>query len=1425
MDRTTSLLGELARRGVRVGVDGGKLQIQAPRGALSEELREALAAQREEILTRLGSAEGNVARTEAAASFTTLKPQRESDSKRFPLADLQLGFYIANDPYMELHVQPHYYLEFDRDALDPVAYFAAWNQTLRRHRREIAMVDGELELALIADEPALEVRVLDLRDAGAETVASELARVRREMARAELPLESWPWLDLRVTIWREGESDEKSERARIHYNHNNFFIDGFGSNLLLDEVERHFANPALDEPPLELSYRDAVLGLEALATSAAGEAARRYWFDRLPHLPPPPSLPSQSGFDRRCRSWLERRAGHLARDRWERFKERANTFGLTPSNAVIAAYAQVLATWSNSDHFILSQMATRRFAELHPDLRRMLGNFASLYPLEIVWSGALDFATNARRLQDQVLADVEHLEFGGMRVLQELNRRSGSFGTAPSPFVVGSGLFIKGYRKANFAVLETSQTLLDHQFFELADGSYFYVWDLIEGYFPDGVVDAMWHAFTRLLERLIDDESTWQASQFDLLSECDLAVRRARNQTFAAVPARRLETSLEEAAMAHPERMVFCGAGERLNARELATWSANVAAKLSELGVGRGDVVPVLLEREASTLAAVYAILSLGAAYVPIDPKVPNERLSLLLSDLGARVVVTRERHRAALIEAAAAESADLAVVAVERADATPWTRFAVSEHPTTDLAYVIYTSGSTGRPKGVMIDHRGAWNTIWDINRRFAISPNDRILGVSAFNFDLSVYDLFGSVAAGASLSFPAPEAALDPTAWLDLALAHEITIWNSVPALLSLLVEAAERRGVVLPALRVVLLSGDKIPLDLPAGIRRVAPNAEISSLGGATEASIWSIYYPVGSIDPSWATIPYGYPLANQTWEVLDRDGRPCPTWVAGELAIGGDGLAQGYWRDPEKTAARFFVDPASGKRLYRTGDLGRYLPNGALEWLGRVDFQVKIQGHRIELGEIESALLDHRTVRQAAVGVHTSRSTGQRRLVGFVAVADGAALDGLDLAAFLATKLPAYMVPTTWRALEQLPLTANGKVDRRALLDVAIDEADEEDGARSASLKPVPPANDTERLLLAIWQRVLSRGSDDGPTWSAREFGVTDDFFALGGQSFDAIRIFAQIKEQLGARFTLADLWRERTIRALAARLDSSTGARATDESFELVAMDTAGEGEPLVMVHPAGGSVLGYLQLGKALDRPLSAIQASTAEGDASRTDLAVLAARYADAVLAALAPTTPTTPTFALGGWSTGAVIAFAMAAHLEAQGQSPSHLFLLDGPTPRVHDDLSDERLLAWFLDDLALDLPLERLAGERFFGLAPSAQLRRAAELLSVDRAVLDLESLTPNLRVFRDLVAATSRYQPPTIDVDLTVVRVEHDVVTEFASHPDRDRPDWGWGRFTRGQVRTLCVAGTHHTFLMAGVIEGWSAALCAARERAQ
>lgn len=377
---------------------------------------------------------------------------------------------------------------------------------------------------------------------------------------------------------------------------------------------------------------------------------------------------------------------------------------------------------------------------------------------------------------------------------------------------------------------------------------------------------------------------------------------------------------------------------------------------VEEHGNKKEETVAVFMEKGWEQVVAVYGILFAGAAYLPIDIHNPRERVEKILRDSGTRIILVQ--NQAYDQDTEWLHEWDCISVSGLKTDS----EYKAQENKAGDLAYVIYTSGTTGMPKGVMITHHNAVNTILDINARYQITEQDTAFGISNLHFDLSVYDVFGVLGAGGKLVLPDPEYGKDPAHWIHWLNHENITVWNSVPAFVEMLAEYEEyQRQVTSQSLRLVMMSGDWVPVSLPGRIRNLFQNVEIVALGGATEGSIWSNHFEIPEIVPEdWKSIPYGKPLANQKYYVLDQNMEDCPDWVPGTLYIAGDGVAQGYLNDNEKTEEKFVVLDRTGERLYCTGDMGRYWNEGNIEFLGRLDNQVKINGYRVELGEIEAAL---------------------------------------------------------------------------------------------------------------------------------------------------------------------------------------------------------------------------------------------------------------------------------------------------------------------------------------------------------------------------------------------------------------------------------------------------------------------------------
>jgi amino acid adenylation domain-containing protein len=500
-------------------------------------------------------------------------------------------------------------------------------------------------------------------------------------------------------------------------------------------------------------------------------------------------------------------------------------------------------------------------------------------------------------------------------------------------------------------------------------------------------------------------------------------------------------------------------------------------------------------------VVGVLGILKAGGAYVPLDPSYPRERLEYMMHDCAPVAVVTQRAVEDLLpaLSLPVLRLDDEAALAAQ-----PLHNAAAREHGlrSSHLAYVIYTSGSTGMPKGVVVTHQPVINLFEWITKRFHIGPHDTLLFTTSLCFDLSVFDIFGMLAVGGCVRVASRQDISEPQRLIKLLFEEGITFWDSAPAVCQQLVPylaAVDVPNPVLP-LRLAFFSGDWIPLDLPDALRRVFPQCQVISLGGATEATVWSNFYPVDAIAAGWKSIPYGKPIQNARYYILDDHLHPVPLGVAGDLYIAGDCLASGYFNKPELTASRFINDPFGARdddRMYKTGDRARWMTDGNMEFLGRSDFQVKIRGFRIELGEIEAQLVAQAGVREGVV-IAREDTPGDKRLVAYVIGNGQVELSAAQLRQHLSSVLPEYMVPSAFVTMDEFPLTPNGKLDRQNL--------PVPDRAAVIVREYEPPEGDVEQAIAGIWQDLLH----------IDRVGRHDNFFELGGHSLMVVSLVERLR---------------------------------------------------------------------------------------------------------------------------------------------------------------------------------------------------------------------------------------------------------------------------------------------------------------------
>lgn len=947
------------------------------------------------------------------------------------------------------------------------------------------------------------------------------------MEQQVLDVTSWPLFDVRAV-----RRDDGHTAFGVGFDY--VVLDALSIMTIFTELSALYADPGLELPELGLSFRDYLLA--GRTDPAARARDEEYWLTAIEELPAAPALPMAVDPEHIDRPRFVRDEFWLGPETWARLRARTAEEGLTASTVVAAAFAEVLAAWSAESSLTLNLTVFDR-REVHPQVGQVVGDFTSLLLLGHHSHPEGSWADTVRRLQGQVWEGIGHNNVSTTWVLQQLARRTGG-GQMLMPVVFTSTLGVSadfkdltfGFGQLRRGLSQSPQVALDCQVVE-RDGGLAVNWDHVEGLYSPQVVPAALDAMRRLLTELADHDWSRPAPPIGL-PEAQAKVRSEVNDTAVARPARTLHQPVLDLARRSPGAVaVRSASGAVLTYAELAERALRVAGHLLALGASPGDPVVVSLPKGPGQVAAVLGVLAAGCCYVPVGVGQPAGRRNRIVRSAGARLALTGP---------GAGEGWDetLRLVPVDEALGAEPVAEPVPVDPA-QIAYVIYTSGSTGEPKGVEITHAAAANTIDDVNARYGVGPGDVALQVSALDFDLSVYDLFGLLGVGGTVVTLTEDIRREATAWARLAAEHGVTVWNTVPTLLDMLLVACES-GTGLPRLRVAIVSGDWVGLDLPDRLRAAAPDALLVAMGGATEASIWSNAFDVETVDPAWVSIPYGYPLANQYFRVVDEHGRDRPDFVPGELWIGGAGVALGYRGDPERTAAGFVV--ADGATWYRTGDLGRYHPSGALEFLGRRDHQVKVRGHRIELGEIETRLRELPGVASAVVWVDSS--AGARRLAAVVTPAPGtgSAPTETGLLAALAGHLPVHMLPEHLTVVDRLPLNANAKVDRAAV-------ARTYGPSRSTGTAPADdqPRGGTEHAVAEVWAALLE----------APGVGRSANFFGLGGDSLTATRAIQQFSQRFGVELSLRQLFNHPTVTAIAAVIDGEiSGSHQSEASVRL-----------------------------------------------------------------------------------------------------------------------------------------------------------------------------------------------------------------------------------------------------------------------------
>ncbi|MER7444431.1 non-ribosomal peptide synthetase/MFS transporter [Micromonospora avicenniae] len=1134
-----------------------------------------------------------------------------------------------------------------RGPLDVPALRAALDGLTRRHEslrtRFPADADGR-PTVVIEETVEVPLTVVDAADA---TAAQELV----EAASTE-PFDLAHGPLLRALLIRLAPEEHVLFLGKHH-----IVGDGWSVDLLLRDLVTLYRGA--EPPALPVQYGDfAVWETQELAGPAA-QGHLQWWRQRLAGVTPlelPLDLPRPATQTYRG-DFVEFTLDGATRDGLYAL---THSYGGTLFMTMLAAYEVLLARHAGQEDFVVGASVAGRSV---PELENVVGMFINMLPLRAELAGEPTFGELLERTRHSVLDALEHGEVPFAKVVHELGlprdvSRSPVFQAmfVLQNYDIGRYAKVPGDSTVTFTwtPMELRATRFDIELHavETVDG----LWGKLvfnTDLFARETVQRMADRFGTLLRAVVAAPDT-PVSALDLLAPVERELLGAWNDTAADFPREQtLHTPIEERAARTPDAVALRFEGRSVTYAELNAAANRAAHRLRAAGVGPETLVGVCAERSVELVAGLLGVLKAGGAYLPLDPEYPADRLAFMVTDAAAPLVLVQEHLRGVLPETGAT------VLVLD--DERTW-----ADQPTTDpapasgpehLAYVIYTSGSTGRPKGVPNTHRGIVNRLDWMQQTYRIGPDDAVLQKTPASFDVSVWEFFWPLREGARLVLAKPGGHKDAGYLRDLLIAEAVTTTHFVPSMLTVFL--AEEGVEEAAALRRVICSGEELPLTTATDFTARLPWCGLHNLYGPTEAAIdVSSWHCDPALLAGLTSVPIGEPIANLRLHVLDAAGNECPVGVAGELHIGGVGLARGYHRRPALTAERFVPDPFSGEpgaRLYRTGDLARWRlapgaggkdrPGGVIEFLGRVDHQVKLRGLRIELGEIESALRERPGVTEAAVIVRED-TPGDKRLTAYLV---GTAEHG-EVKAALKETLPEYMVPAAFVTLDALPLSPNGKLDRRALPAPVV--------TREASVALVEPRDDTERLLAAIWSEVLGV-----PT-----LGIDDDFFDLGGHSMLATQVVAKVRkaEHGGRPVGVMDLFQQRTIRELAAFMSGATGEEGPRRLlYELTKPIPASKRVvSYVCVPYGGGSAIVYQPLADALPAGHALWSLAIPGHDVGLTEDAVpfdeLTTRVAEEILERIEG-----PIVLYGHCGVGSAIVTEVARKVEATGRELEALYI----------------------------------------------------------------------------------------------------------------------------------------------------------------
>ena len=1043
-------------------------------------------------------------------SFASDREHRFDD---FPLTGMQQAYYFGRMDNMHLGTTPtHLYIEVDIKDFDKAKFVRVLNRITEAHDALRLRVSDEGTQRIVPQQIITEDMITFADASQLDEEGKQLTIVAARKAINSIDIDYTDSPLARVTVVLTGDGS-----ARVGLYLDGFVADGWSQDILLRDFDALWKDETQQLAEEKYLFRDYVNFVNSLKTGEAYEKARDFWMERLPELPGVPELPLKKAADDIYDPSIKNLDRYMGMDEWNAFEKKCKVHGITTSNAMMTVFGRVLARWSRQNRFVINIPMIKRFFE-QADFEDTFGICTDFIIFDMKYDRTLGFGQEAHRNQEHMEQLIGNSLFSGMDVIREMSKQRGTLGNA-TPVVFTSLVDVPEhsyeYVKKVFFQTHTSQVWIDAIVLK-SGGRIQFSWDYVADLFEDHTVNAMIDTLVSEIRRLALHDDAWDNTAIEPVSAFPVDLDSAAGPV-TEVEYRPLAEMLLDSFAAHGENVAVISCGREYTYNELLGRSYEIAAKLQEFGLRQGGRAVILMDKCFDQVASVIGTVLCGAAYVPLDTQNTSSRIAYCFEQTEAAAILTDRQMLATY-----PEIKDTCIV-VDTGEMTPGevpgkNGFVRPEYSLDDLYGIIYTSGSTGMPKGVMLHQAGLINCMAFTRKLLHLTETDRMISLTNLCHDMSIYDIFGILAEGAAVVLPDKDKTKDPDNWLKIIRDHKVTLWNSVPAITEMMLTAADYSGDAdITSLRVILMGGEKLKKSIPTRLRKLNPEIEIYNVGGPTEATIWSIYHKYQEEDQKRDRIPQGRGVDNVKYFVMNDDLQLCPCDVQGLMYTEGINVSRGYLKEEEKTKQVFITNPYTGNLMYNTGDLGKYLPNGEIDILGRNDDQIKINGKRIELGEIETCCLRVDKV-SSAVAVY-SEEAGMIAL--FYAAGEG--FDEKALREELEKQLPEYMLPAVYTRVSEMPVTSNGKIDRKKLASQIDTEALMAEKATSDR-----PLNRIESALMEIYRENLNRS----------DITAGDNFFRAGGDSLKAIKLLHEITEKVDPNVQLTDIFRFPTVEKLA-----------------------------------------------------------------------------------------------------------------------------------------------------------------------------------------------------------------------------------------------------------------------------------------------